>query len=54
MCINVTIVEDAVLEGDQSFTLSLSTVDPVLFGTDQASVVIIDNDSESTMSCTCI
>ena len=46
MCINVTIVDDAILEGDQSFTLSLSSADPVLFDIDQASVVIMDDDSE--------
>ena len=47
MCINVTIVDDAILEGDQSFTLSLSSSDPVLFDIDQTSVVIMDDDSES-------
>ena len=55
MCINVTIIDDTVLEGDESFTLSLSSADPVLFGTNQASVVIIDNDGKSDkkfMMCT--
>ena len=42
----MTIIDDAILEGDQSFTLSLSSVDPVMFGTDQANVTILDNDSE--------
>ena len=47
VCTNVTIIDDEVLEGDQSFSLSLSSTDPVMFGTDEATVTIVDNDSES-------
>lgn len=45
-CVNVSINDDDILEGDQEFTLSLSSLDPVVFGTNQATVLIIDNDSE--------
>ena len=43
----MTINDDDILEGTQSFTLSLSSVDPIIFGTAQANVAILDNDGES-------
>ena len=43
----MTINDDDILEGTQSFTLSLSSVDPVIFGTAQANVAILDDDGES-------
>ena len=45
-CVNVTIIDDEILEPDQSFTVSLSSSDPVVFGIDQASIVIGDNDGK--------
>ena len=41
----ISIIDDAVLEGDQVFTLSLSTSDVwVMLGTTETSIVITDND----------
>lgn len=46
-CVNITIIDDLVVEPDQSFSVSLTSSDPVYFTpTSQASVVIADNDCE--------
>ena len=48
-CVNITILDDAALEGDQTFTLTLSTSDPdVLLGNDKTLITIEDNDSALT------
>ena len=45
-CINITIVNDVILEGDQNFTVSLSSNDPVIFDPlSEATVIITDDDS---------
>ena len=46
-CTNVTIIDDDIIEPDQSFSVLLSSTDPVyITPTSQAQVVIIDNDCE--------
>ena len=50
MCVNVTIIDDPTVEGDQSFSVSLQTDvnEPVnLTPNQQAVVVIVDDDSKS-------
>ena len=45
-CVNITILDDAALEGDQTFTLTLSTSDPdVVLGNNVTLITIEDNDS---------
>ena len=47
LCVNVTIVDDSIVEPEQSFTVSLTSNDPVQFvPVQQANVVIMDNDSK--------
>ena len=44
-CVNITILDDDAFEGDQTFTVSISTSDlSVMFGTNTMSVTITDND----------
>ena len=44
-CVNITIADDGALEGDQTFTVTLSTPDPsVILGTRIATITITDND----------
>ena len=44
-CVNIIIEDDEALEGDQTFTVTLSTSDPsVMFGTRTATITITDND----------
>lgn len=52
-CVNVTIIDDSVIEPDQSFIVSLSTMDPVLLAPISSAVVIIatDNDSKPVTDC---
>ena len=46
-CINVTILEDEILEGPESFFVVLSTTDPAVNIMERnTEVVILDNDSE--------
>ena len=46
-CIDVSITEDEVLEGDQTFTVILTTSDPnVLLGNNETTVIIMDSRSE--------
>ena len=45
-CVNVTILDDAALEGDHTFTVTLSTSDPdVVLGNNVTVITIEDNDS---------
>ncbi len=40
-CVDITILEDDALEGDQTFTVTLTTSDPnVMLGTDMATITI--------------
>ena len=44
-CSGITIVDDAVLEGNQTFTVRLITLDPdVMLGNSITTVTIVDND----------
>lgn len=46
-CVNVTIIDDDIIEPDQSFSLLLESSDPVdIMPISQAQVNIIDNDCE--------
>ena len=49
MCVNITIINDVIVEGNQSFSVSLLSGDPVVFSPTQQATVIItdDNDSKS-------
>ena len=48
-CVNITILDDAALEGNQTFTLTLSTSDPdVVLGNNVTVITIEDNDSVLT------
>ena len=45
MCVNITILDDTALEGNQSFTLTLTTSDPdVVLGNNVTIITITDND----------
>ena len=45
-CVGITVIDDSALEGDQTFTVTLTTSDPgVILGTNIATITIIDNDS---------
>ena len=45
-CVNITILDDAALEGNQTFTVTLTTSDPsVLLANDMTVITIEDNDS---------
>ena len=47
----ITIIDDGALEGNQTFTVVMTTRDvDVILGTDIAIINIVDNDSESN-SC---
>ena len=44
-CVNINITDDAALEGNQTFTVTLTTSDPdVLLGNDMTVITIEDND----------
>ena len=44
-CANITILDDAALEENQTFTVTLTTSDPdVLLGNDETVITIEDND----------
>lgn len=46
-CVEISIVNDLVLEQNEIFTIELSTMDPdVVVGIDAATVVIINDDSK--------
>ena len=44
-CVSINITDDAALEGNQTFTVTLTTSDPdVLLGNDMTVITIEDND----------
>jgi hypothetical protein len=44
-CVNIPILDDDALEGEQTFTLTLTTSDPdVMIGNDATTITIIDNE----------
>ena len=44
-CSVISIIDDAALEGNQTFRVTLSTLDPnVMLGTSTTTVTILDND----------
>ncbi len=44
-CANISVLEDSALEGNQTFTVTLTTSDPdVMLGSDVAIITITDND----------
>ncbi len=44
-CLDITIVEDSALEGNQTFAVTLSSSDPdVMLENDITTITIIDND----------
>ena len=44
-CFAISIIDDAALEGNQTFRVTLSTLDPnVMLGTSMTTVTIMDND----------
>ena len=46
-CVDIAIINDLALEGDQTFILSMTTSDPqVMIGAGDTNVTITDNDSE--------
>ena len=50
-CLNITIVDDDALEGDQTFISSLTTADPdVILGTTQTDITITDNDGQCMLA----
>ena len=48
-CINVTIIDDSEIEGDETFTVTLTTSSPaVTLGNAVTTITITDNDGECT------
>ena len=44
-CVNITIEDDEALEGDETFTVTLATSDPiVMLETNETTITIVDND----------
>ena len=44
-CVNITILDDDILEGDHAFTVTLTTLDPdVMLGNYETTITIIDNE----------
>ena len=51
-CVGIFIVDDNALEGDQIFTLSLTTSDPsLILGTNLTTITITHNDSKYFLIC---
>ena len=46
-CVDITILDDDVIEADQSFDVSLSTSDPVFLTPIEQATVIIATDNDS-------
>ena len=45
-CVNITILDDAALDGNKAFTVTLTTSDPdVLLGNSLTVITIVDDDS---------
>ena len=46
ICVNITILDDSILEENETFTMTLTTADSdVIIGTTMAAIIIIDDDS---------
>ena len=47
ICVDITVIDDSALEGDQTFSLMLNTLDPdVLILINTSIIKIIDNDGQ--------
>ncbi len=55
-CVNISILDDDSLEGDQTFTLTLTSVDfiDVMLGTDMTTITIVDNDGGGHNKCSIV
>ena len=51
-CVNISVTDDAALEGNQTFTVTLTTSDPdvLLLGNDMTVITIEDNDGVSLIN----
>jgi len=45
--INVSITDDPIVEDDESFSVTITSADPVVFGISTAQVTIIEDNSDS-------
>ncbi len=46
-CVDISILDDGALEGNQTFTVTLTTSDPdVMLGTNVTTITITDNDGQ--------
>jgi hypothetical protein len=43
-CVSVTITDDSAVEGDETFTVSLTTSSPVALGNAMTTITIMDTD----------
>ena len=51
-CVNVTITEDSVFETNETFTLTLTTLDPnVMLGNNVTTITVVDTDGEQFIEC---
>ena len=50
MCVNITITDDSQLEGNETFNVTLTSNDPVLFDISQAVVTILNDDNEGKLN----
>ena len=47
-CVNITILEDNALEGNQTFTIALTTIDSgIIIGRAATTIIIMDNDGQT-------
>ena len=54
VCVEIVIIEDGSLEGDQMFDLILTTSDAdVLLGNARTAITLVDNDSQFLMHNAC-
>ena len=47
LCVNITIVDDSILENEEYFTVSISSTDSSVITGPPATIIIIDNDSKT-------
>ena len=45
--ININITDDLIVEDDESFSVNITTADPVVFGISTAQVTIVEDNSDS-------
>ena len=50
-CTNISIINDIILEDDETFTVEISTDDPVELRTRTAMVNIVDDDGLFNVTC---